>query len=217
MKTRPFLSLLLALPLVACGADPAAPRKPAPPPITNPPMDDTTQTATLAAGCFWCVEAVLQRIQGVEKIVSGYIGGSVPSPTYDQICEGTTGHAEAVQVTFKPAVLSYEKLLEVFWQLHDPTTLNRQGGDVGTQYRSAIFYHSDEQKKLAEASKKKHQSDFKDPIVTEITKAAVFYPAEDYHQNYFNLNKDKNPYCRVVIWPKLKKLGIETKPTVTKP
>ncbi|MFN0130483.1 MAG: peptide-methionine (S)-S-oxide reductase MsrA [Verrucomicrobiales bacterium] len=176
-------------------------------------MTETQQTATLANGCFWCTEAVFQRIKGVEKVVSGYIGGQVKNPTYDEVCAGTTGHAEAVQITFDPKVVSFEKLLEVFWASHDPTTLNRQGHDVGTQYRSGIFYQSQEQKKQAEESKKKHQPDFKDPIVTEITKADVFYPAEGYHQNYFNQNGSRNPYCRIVIWPKLKKLGLEVKPT----
>lgn len=174
-------------------------------------MTETKQTATLAAGCFWCVEAVFQRIKGVEHVVSGYIGGTVENPTYEEVCSGTTGHAEAVQITFNPQVVSYEKLLDLFWEMHDPTTLNRQGHDIGTQYRSAIFYHSEEQKKIAEESKKAHAKDFKDPIVTEITPAGVFYPAEDYHQNYYNLNASKNPYCRVVIDPKLRKLGLETK------
>lgn len=204
-----------ALPLIACGADPspsASSKQPAAPPITNPPMTETQQTATLANGCFWCTEAVFQRIKGVEKVVSGYIGGKVKNPTYDEVCEGTTGHAEAVQITFNPKEVSFDKILEVFWASHDPTTLNRQGHDVGTQYRSGIFFHSDEQKKTAEESKAKHQADFKDPIVTEITKADVFYPAEGYHQNYFNLNSSRNPYCRIVIAPKLKKLGLEVKP-----
>jgi peptide-methionine (S)-S-oxide reductase len=212
MKLRALVSLLLTLPLSGCGAEPAAGGKPAQPPITNPPMDTKTQTATLGAGCFWCIEAVLQRIKGVEKIVSGYTGGTVKNPSYQEVCTGTTGHAEVVQVTFNPAVVSYEKILEVFWQLHDPTTLNRQGNDEGTQYRSAIFFHSDEQQKIAEASKKKHQAEFKSPIVTEITKASIFYPATEDHQNYYNLNRNTNPYCRIVIWPKLKKLGLETKP-----
>lgn len=217
MKFHHLLALAaFAFPLLACGAEPtaAAPsKKPAGPPVTAPPMTETQQTATLANGCFWCTEAVFQRIKGVEKVVSGYIGGQVKNPTYDEVSEGTTGHAEAIQVTFNPQVVSFDKLLEVFWASHDPTTLNRQGHDVGTQYRSGIFYHSDEQKKTAEESKTKHQPDFKDPIVTEITKADIFYPAEGYHQNYFNLNGDKNPYCRIVIWPKLKKLGLEIKPT----
>jgi peptide-methionine (S)-S-oxide reductase len=216
MKAVPIAALAaFVLPLLACGAEPAAPatKQPAGPPVTQPPMTETQQTATLANGCFWCTEAVFQRIKGVEKVVSGYIGGTVKNPTYDQVTEGTTGHAEAIQITFNPKEVSFEKLLEVFWASHDPTTLNRQGHDVGTQYRSAIFYHSDEQKKLAEESKTKHQPEFKDPIVTEITKADVFYPAEGYHQNYYNLNSTRNPYCRVVIWPKLKKLGLDLKPT----
>jgi peptide-methionine (S)-S-oxide reductase len=217
MKIVHFAALaLLAVPLAACGAEPASPtpsKQPVGPPVTDPPMTETQQTATLANGCFWCTEAVFQRIKGVEKVVSGYIGGQVKNPTYDEVSEGTTGHAEAVQITFDPKVVSFEKLLEVFWASHDPTTLNRQGHDVGTQYRSGIFYHSEEQKKTAEESKAKHQPDFKDPIVTEITKADVFYPAEGYHQNYYNLNSTRNPYCRVVIWPKLKKLGLDLKPT----
>ena len=194
MKKRALLTLMLALPLCACGADPAAGGKPTQqPPITNPPMDSKTQTATLAAGCFWCTEAVLQRIKGVEKIVSGYIGGTGQKPDlrrslrrHHRPCRGRPGDIQ-------PGGHQLRKLLEVFWQLHDPTTLNRQGPDEGTQYRSAIFFHSEEQQKLAEASKKKHQADFKSPIVTEITKASVFYPAENYHQNYFNLNKNRTP------------------------
>ncbi len=218
MNKRTFLALWAALPLVACGAEPpaaTAPAKDAPKaqtaPITDPPMTAKEQTATLAAGCFWCVEAVLQRIKGIDKVVSGYIGGHVKDPTYEDICTGETGHAEAVQITFNPEVIGYDKILELFWELHDPTTLNRQGHDIGPQYRSAIFYHSEAQKKAAEASKEKHAKDFADPIVTEITAAPVFYPAENYHQNYYNLNASKNPYCRVVITPKLKKMGLETK------
>jgi len=206
--------LALAVSPLACGADPVGSKAPAGPPVTEPIMTESRQTATLANGCFWCTEAVFQRIKGVEKVVSGYIGGQVKNPTYEQVVEGTTGHAEAVQITFDPSVVTFEQVLEVFWASHDPTTLNRQGHDVGTQYRSGIFYHSDEQKKAAEESKTKHQPDFKDPIVTEITKADVFYPAENYHQNYYNLNSARNSYCRVVIWPKLKKLGLEVKPTV---
>lgn len=212
MTLRNFLLLAAALPALAFAADPAPDKKqPAAPPITAPPMTETQQTATLASGCFWCTEAVFQRIKGVQKVVSGYIGGAVKNPTYEEVCAGTTGHAEAIQVTFDPKTVSFDKLLEVFWASHDPTTLNRQGHDVGTQYRSGVFYHSDEQKKAAEESKKKHQPDFQDPIVTEITKADVFYPAEKYHQNYYNDNAAKNRYCQLVIWPKLKKLGLETK------
>jgi len=215
MKFHHLLALAFSLPLLACGDEPsvqATAKQPAGPPVTAPPMTETQQTATFANGCFWCTEAVFQRIKGVDKVVSGYIGGAVKNPTYEDICEGTSGHAEAVQLTFNPKTVTFDQLLEVFWASHDPTTLNRQGHDVGTQYRSGIFYHSDEQKKAAEESKTKHQPQFADPIVTEITPAEIFYPAEKYHQNYFNLNGDKNPYCRIVIWPKLKKLGLEIKP-----
>jgi peptide-methionine (S)-S-oxide reductase len=208
MNTRVFISLISAAGLshtIGWAADPAAE------PTSPKSMEKKLETATLGAGCYWCVEAVLQRIKGIEKITSGFMGGHVKNPSYQDACAGTTGHAEVVQLEFDPAVISYEKVLEVFWKLHDPTTLNRQGADVGTQYRSAIYYHSDEQKKAAEASKKKHQSDFNDPIVTEITASSEFYSGPAYHQDYFNQNKDKNPYCRVVIWPKLKKLGLETK------
>lgn len=164
---------------------------------------------TLGAGCFWCIEAVLDRIKGVDSVVSGYMGGDTLNPTYKDICTGTTGHAEVVQVTFDPAVISFDQMLDVFWQLHDPTTLNRQGFDVGTQYRSAIFYHSDEQREAAEASKKKWDASgtWPNPIVTEITEAAIFYPAELYHQEYFAKNPNDR-YCRANILPKFKKLGL---------
>ena len=170
------------------------------------------ETITLGGGCFWCVEAVFEELRGVSKVESGYSGGHVVNPSYEEVCSGSTGHAEVVQVTFDPKEVSLADLIRIFLTTHDPTQLNRQGNDVGTQYRSGIFFHSEEQKKAAEESKTKHQPDFKDPIVTEITKAETFYPAEKYHQNYFNLNADKNPYCRIVIWPKLKKLGLEMKP-----
>lgn len=167
------------------------------------------ETITFGAGCFWCIEAVLLKVKGVDSVVSGYMGGEVVNPTYEQVCTGLTGHAEVVEVKFDPKVISFDELLEVFWQLHDPTTLNRQGHDVGTQYRSAIFYHTDEQRDAAEKSKKKwdESGKFRDPIVTEITRATVFYPAEDYHQNYFAKNP-RNPYCRANIIPKLKKLDL---------
>ncbi len=163
----------------------------------------------LGAGCFWCIEAVLERIKGVQSVESGYMGGRVENPTYKQIGTGKTGHAEVVRVKFDPTAISLDKLLEVFWELHDPTTLNRQGADRGTQYRSAIFYHSEAQKRTAEASKAKTDKSkkFDDPIVTEITEASQFYLAEDYHQDYFETNQN-NRYCRAVIWPKLKKLGL---------
>jgi peptide-methionine (S)-S-oxide reductase len=168
--------------------------------------DKKLETATFGSGCFWCTEAVFQRIKGVEKVVSGYTGGRTKNPTYEQVCTGTTGHAEVIQVQFDPAVVSYAELLEAFWKTHDPTTLNRQGADVGTQYRSVIFFHSPEQK--AEAEKYKTKLDeagaFDRKIVTEISPAQVFYAAEDYHQNYFNDNPGQG-YCRAVIAPKLEK------------
>jgi peptide-methionine (S)-S-oxide reductase len=161
-------------------------------------------TATLGGGCFWCVEAIYQDLQGVHKVVSGYSGGSVSNPSYKEICTGTTGHAEVIQVVFDPAVTSYKEILEIFFTVHDPTTLNRQGNDVGTQYRSVIFYHSDEQKAIAEEVKKSAAEIWDDPIVTEISALTKFYPAEDYHQNYYK-NNPYQPYCAYVISPKVKK------------
>jgi len=170
-------------------------------------MVGKTETATFAAGCFWCVEAVFGRLRGVEKVVSGYAGGTVATPTYQEVCNGTTGHAEAVQITFDPATISFAELLEVFWRTHDPTTLNRQGADSGTQYRSAIFFHGEQQRESAERSKREADAAglWPDPIVTEITPFTCFYPAEDYHQDYYRLNSFQ-PYCRVVIDPKIAKL-----------
>lgn len=165
-----------------------------------------TEKITFGGGCFWCIEAVFQRIKGVESVASGYAGGSVPNPTYKQVCTGTTGHAEVVQIEFNPAVVSFEKLLDLFWAAHDPTTLNRQGADIGTQYRSVIFYENETQKTAAEKSKTAAQKDFKEPIVTEIVPMAPFFKAEDYHQNYYNLNSNRNGYCAMVISPKLQKL-----------
>ena len=164
------------------------------------------EVATLAGGCFWCVEAVFNDLQGVESAISGYSGGTVPAPSYEQVCTGTTGHAEAVQVTFDPAVISYRQLLEVFFSIHDPTTLNRQGNDVGTQYRSAIFYHSPEQKATAEEVIREFTAArmWGNPIVTEVTPFTAFYPAEDYHQRYFAHNPNQ-PYCRAVVAPKVAK------------
>ena len=164
------------------------------------------EKATFGTGCFWCTEALFQDLDGVAKVESGYTGGHVDNPTYKQVCAGTTGHAEVVQITYDPQKITFEELLEVFWQVHDPTTLNRQGNDVGTQYRSAIFYHNEEQKKLAEKYKKELDASgaWDDPIVTEITPYSKFYVAEDYHQNYYNLNSSQ-PYCRYVIQPKLEK------------
>jgi peptide-methionine (S)-S-oxide reductase len=164
------------------------------------------ELATFGSGCFWCVEAIFQRVEGVEKVVSGYSGGHVKNPTYNEVCQGTTGHAEVCQLSYDPDIVSFEELLEVFWQTHDPTTLNRQGNDVGTQYRSAVFYHNDRQKALAEKYKKKLDESvaFKDPIVTEIKAYKSMYVAEDYHQNYFNENGSQ-PYCSFVIQPKVEK------------
>jgi peptide-methionine (S)-S-oxide reductase len=169
-------------------------------------MNDSLQIATFGAGCFWCVEAVFQHLKGIHSVTSGYSGGSVPNPTYKQVCDGTTGHAEAVQVTFDPNEISYEEILEVFWKTHDPTTPNRQGNDVGTQYRSVIFYHTEEQKQLAEHYKKELDAAkiFDAPIVTEIVPYKNFYKAEDYHQNYYN-NNPSQPYCMFVVKPKVEK------------
>jgi peptide-methionine (S)-S-oxide reductase len=172
-------------------------------------MTAELETATLGAGCFWCVEAVLLQVDGVREVTSGYMGGDSARRTYQEVCTGTTGHAEVVQVRFDKAVLPYEHLLAWFWRLHDPTTLNRQGADVGTQYRSAIFVHSDAQRESAERSLAAAQADFGDPIVTEIAEAGDFWPAEDYHRDYYRLN-GAQPYCRMVIAPKLEKLGLES-------
>lgn len=165
------------------------------------------QKATFGMGCFWCSEALFQQLKGVTAVKSGYEGGTVARPSYEDVCTGTTGHAEVIEVTYDPAVIKYEELLEVFWKSHDPTTLNRQGADVGTQYRSVIFYHNDEQKLLAEKYKKalNDAKAFNKPIVTEITKASPFYVAENYHQDYFNKNGSE-PYCKMVILPKMEKL-----------
>ena len=171
-------------------------------------MSEKTQydTATFGEGCFWCSEAIFSELKGVKKAISGYSGGTVKNPSYREVCTGTTGHAECVQVIYNPQVISYPELLKVFWQTHDPTTLNRQGHDVGTQYRSVIFYHSEKQKELAEAYKEKLDSAgiWNQPIVTEITRFEAFYPAEDYHQDYYE-NNSQQPYCQLVITPKLEK------------
>ena len=166
------------------------------------------ETATFGGGCFWCLEAVLQRIEGVLSVTSGYAGGSVAQPTYEQVCTGETGHAEVVQVEFDPQLISYDELLDVFWQSHDPTTPTRQGADVGTQYRSIILTASEDQKKTAEASLKKAQKKWHDPIVTEIRPLDTFWKAEGYHQNYYNTHTSAG-YCRVVISPKLRKMRLE--------
>ena len=172
---------------------------------TNAMNTNKLETATLGGGCFWCMEAVYERLPGVVSVTSGYAGGHVDNPTYHQVCEGNTGHAEVTQIQFDPAKTSYAKILEVFWQAHDPTTLNRQGADEGTQYRSVIFYHDGKQKLVAEKSKLAAQENFLKPIVTEIVPLKKFYPAEDYHQGYYDANTSA-PYCQVVITPKLEKL-----------
>jgi peptide-methionine (S)-S-oxide reductase len=165
------------------------------------------ETATLGGGCFWCLEAVFERLEGVSSVVSGYAGGMVPNPSYEQVCTGTTGHAEVVQITFHPEKITYREILEVFFTIHDPTTLNRQGADVGTQYRSVIFYHTPEQEKIAREVIEElgNSGMWDDPIVTEVEKLRGFYPAEDYHQHYFERNSSQ-PYCQAVISPKLAKL-----------
>jgi peptide-methionine (S)-S-oxide reductase len=167
----------------------------------------TTQLATLAGGCFWCLEAVFEQLKGVKKVESGYSGGHVPNPSYEAVCTGTTGHAEVTQVTFDPDVISFHDLLKVFFAIHDPTTLDRQGGDAGTQYRSAIFYHDDAQRGVAEDVVRELEAEhvFDDPIVTRIEALKAFYPAEEYHREYYRRNPNQ-PYCRAVIAPKVAKL-----------
>lgn len=208
MKTN-YLScislILLMLPFtLSCTAEEKEPPKP----MLTKEEKASLETATFGAGCFWCVEAVFENLDGVKSVESGYMGGSVENPTYQQVTTGTTGHAEVTRIYFDPEVIQFETLLDWLWRSHDPTTLNRQGADVGTQYRSAIFYHSEAQKEAAEASRAAAQSDFDAPFVTEITPASEFYVAEDYHQDYYRLNKSA-PYCQMVIRPKLKKLDLE--------
>lgn len=165
------------------------------------------ETATLAGGCFWCTEAIFKRLKGIISVLPGYSGGEKPNPTYDEVCSGTTGHAETIQVTFDPKIISFEKLLEVFFHLHDPTTPNQQGADIGPQYRSEIFYHNENQKEVAEKSKEKldKSGTYSKPIVTKITPFTDFYKAEDYHLNYYERNKSA-PYCQIVIDPKIQNL-----------
>jgi peptide-methionine (S)-S-oxide reductase len=174
----------------------------------NPMNSSNEQTVTLGAGCFWCVEAVFQSIPGVISAVSGYSGGNIKNPGYREVCTGRTGHAEVVQVTFDADIVPLDLVLDVFFATHDPTTLNRQGADVGTQYRSAIYFHEESHKAIAEAALLRAQSDWGNPIVTEITAFEVFYPAEDYHQAYYELNQEA-PYCRAVIAPKMAKFRRE--------
>ena len=175
-------------------------------PVNDGQGSSRTEVATLGGGCFWCLEAVYEELRGVEKVESGYAGGAVPNPTYRQVCTGTTGHAEVVQVTFDPEVVSFREILEVFFTIHDPTTLNRQGADVGTQYRSAVFYHDEEQKRVAAevVAELEESRLWNDPIVTEVAPFDTFYVAEDYHQEYYR-NNGYQPYCQVVIAPKVAK------------
>lgn len=167
----------------------------------------TTDSIILAGGCFWCLEAIFKRLRGVTSVISGYTGGSVPNPTYTAVCSGSTGHAEAVQITFDTTIITLQELLDIFWKFHDPTTLNQQGADIGTQYRSAIFYGNEEQHQIASDSKQHLEQSrvYSNPIVTEITKLTTFYPAEEGHQNYYDQNKNQG-YCRLVIDPKIQKL-----------
>lgn len=174
------------------------PMKPAP----NP--NSPTELATLGGGCFWCTEAIFQMLPGVKSVTSGYAGGTTEHPTYEQVCSGTNGHAEVIQIAFDPTTIGYEKILETFWEAHDPTTLNRQGADRGTQYRSIILYHDARQKELAEKSKVAAQAHFGSPIVTEIVPLQRFYPGEGYHQNYYRSNPNQG-YCRAIIRPKVEK------------
>jgi peptide-methionine (S)-S-oxide reductase len=168
---------------------------------------EKTDTATFGTGCFWCTEAIFEQLNGVLRVTSGYMGGAKANPTYEEVCSGETGHAECVQVVYEPGKISYDELLEVFFQVHDPTSLNRQGADVGTQYRSAVFYHTSAQKEKAEYYKKEVDKSgaYEKPIVTEVSAASKFYTAEDYHQEYYQNNKNTNPYCSIVIRPKLEK------------
>lgn len=178
-------------------------------PAATPQIPEGAEVITLGAGCFWCIEAAYNQLDGIHSAISGYMGGALENPTYQDICTGRTGHAEVVQVVFDSETISLEAVLAWFWKLHDPTQVNRQGNDVGTQYRSAIFYENEKQKTLAEASREAAQEDFEQPIVTEITAAETFYPAENYHQEYYFQNKGNNGYCQFVVEPKLRKLNLK--------
>ncbi len=199
---------LAALALVSQSAD-------KPKSMTTPEPTPGLERAVIGGGCFWCLEAVFERLDGVKDVVSGYAGGRTENPTYEQVCSHTTGHAEVVQIDFDPKKISYAKLLDVYWHAHDPTTLNRQGHDVGDSYRSIILYTSDAQKAVAEKSKSEEQKNWKDPIVTQLEPLKIFYKAEVSHQDYYRLNGNKNPYCQAVIRPKVEKL--ESKGIIPKP
>lgn len=206
MKPRVYILMaVLCISALACGQKVAEQTNNA---MTQSSLKNESEleTATFGSGCFWCTEAVFLNVDGVHKVESGYEGGKVKNPTYKEVCSGLTGHAEVIQVKFDPKVVTYDELLEIFWQTHDPTTLNKQGADEGTQYRSVVFYHTDEQKRKAEFYKNElgQKKVFDAPIVTEISPASTFYKAEDYHQNYYNLNASA-PYCSYVITPKLEK------------
>ncbi len=209
-QNKPFLSLLLLsffTTFIACGQhDPTGEDLQLIKQENEMLENENFEKATLGAGCFWCIEAVFQDIIGVKSVVSGYTGGQTLNPTYKDICTGQTGHAEVAQLVYDPEVISFEEILEIFWTTHDPTTLNRQGNDVGTQYRSAIFYHNEEQKRIGEKSKNEFAPTVWDkPIVTEISPLGDFYIAEDYHQNFYKLNPNYG-YCRIIINPKIAKL-----------
>jgi peptide-methionine (S)-S-oxide reductase len=200
-----LLALMVPLFFVTCNAQD---KKPVPyKNKIDTTMEQNVEMATLAGGCFWCTEAVFLDLKGVKTVVSGYIGGKTPNPTYKEICTGTTGHAEAIQITYDPKEISFGELLEIYFATHDPTTLNRQGNDVGTQYRSEIFYHSEQQKEIAKdyMDLLAQEKTFSSPIVTKLSPAVTFYPAEEYHQNYYNQNKTQS-YCHYVITPKIEKL-----------
>lgn len=204
-----FLIILLSLVahvMISCSANEKLGTQKEKDNMSNKFDDINLETVTFGAGCFWCVEAIFEKLEGVESVTSGYMGGTVDNPTYEEVCTGETGHAEVCQIKFNPEIISFEDLLEVFWKTHDPTTLNRQGADVGTQYRSVIFFHNERQKELAEYYKSKLDKSgaFNNPIVTEITAAGKYFIAEDYHQNYFK-NNSAQPYCQFVIVPKLRK------------
>lgn len=205
MKTSPIVILCSVFTFFSCAQN-ENPKKNMSDNSTSIAAGTKTDTATFGTGCFWCTEAVFQQLEGVLKATSGYSGGHVANPTYKEVCTGETGHAECLEIVYDPTKITYDDLLEVFWQVHDPTTLNRQGNDVGTQYRSAIFYHNQEQKEKAEKYKAELDKSgaWSNPIVTEIVPAATFYKAEDYHQNYYNDNGSQ-PYCYFVIRPKLEK------------
>ena len=214
--THPTTQMATGAPAPAATTQAAAPTPPAAPaPTTAPTTTMPTRPAeraiaTFANGCFWCTEAVLEQLDGVLDVTSGYMGGAIDAPTYEQVCGGSTGHAECVQVTFDPSRIGYEALLEWFFRSHDPTTLNRQGADEGTQYRSAIFFHDDAQRDAAQKAIAQYQPQFASKIVTEVSAASRFWPAEQYHQDYFRLNAGQG-YCRMVIKPKLQKLGLDDK------